>query len=106
MNRGSDVLRGDQTNRFGVDRRRTLWSPRWIGLAVLAVIATCSFWLPVSAQSSKGKFVRNPYLQMATPDSIVVAWRSPGKIDPVVRFGESAKSLTEESKAENIVERV
>ena len=34
-------------------------------------------------------FARAPYLQLATPSSIVVVWRTDGENEPVVRYGRS-----------------
>ena len=45
-------------------------------------------------------FSRAPYLQLATPESIFIVWRTSEKIDPVVKFGSSPESL--DRKTDNI----
>ena len=49
---------------------------------------------PVFAQ----KIVRGPYLQIGTPDSVVVRWRTDVPTDSAVRFGLEAGKLDREAK--------
>lgn len=60
-----------------------------------------SFDLELRAQASAGaaRVVRGPYLQMATPGSIVVRWRTDVATDSRVSFGTAQGSLT--SHADN-----
>ena len=46
-------------------------------------------------QSNPGvEVIRGPYLQLATPDSIVVRWRTSLPLDSVVRYGLSPGDLS------------
>ncbi|HEU0010148.1 MAG TPA: metallophosphoesterase [Verrucomicrobiae bacterium] len=66
-------------------------------LRTLALALACG--LPGRVQSSGSgsghslpegyneNFARAPYVQLATPTSIVIVWRTEGPIDPVVQFG-------------------
>ena len=49
-------------------------------------------------------FARSPYVQLATPTSIVVVWRTEGPVNPIVRFGGSFGNL--ERVGTSIVTRV
>ena len=51
-------------------------------------------------------FARAPYLQLATPNSIVVVWRTDGEVTPVVRYGKSPDRLDQEVPAHSVVTRV
>lgn len=51
-------------------------------------------------------FARAPYLQLATPNSIVVVWRSETEIEPVVRYGRSVTALDQQVPVNMIVTRV
>ena len=58
---------------------------------VLLALIVCVLCLPACVAPtslSRGNLQRGPYLQQATPTSIVVVWRTQGPIDPVVRFGD------------------
>jgi hypothetical protein len=80
----------------------------WLRASAVAamLLAASGLLLSVSAAPSSGGFSRMPYVQMATPDSIVVVWRTPRKIDPVVRYGEAANSLNSTAPPESVVVRV
>ena len=51
-------------------------------------------------------FARAPYLQLATPNSIVIAWRTDGENEPIVRYGRSVETLDQQVPASSIVTRV
>lgn len=51
-------------------------------------------------------FARAPYVQLATHQSIVVAWRTDGPIQPVVHYGRSLSALTSKAEAADVVTRV
>jgi hypothetical protein len=51
-------------------------------------------------------FARAPYLQLATPSSIVVVWRTDGENEPVVRYGRSVEMLDQVVPVSSIVTRV
>ena len=76
---------------------------------VLLALIVCVLCLPACVAPtslSRGNLQRGPYLQQATPTSIVVVWRTQGPIDPVVRFGEKSGGLTQEVRGEAITLRV
>jgi acid phosphatase type 7 len=73
--------------------------------AAALVLAASGLWYSVSAAPSKAGFSRLPYVQMATPDSVVVVWRS-GKIEPIVRYGDGPNSLTNSAPSDAVVVRV
>ena len=58
-------------------------------LAALAVGLLLASVHPASAAT----VTRGPYLQMATPSSIVVRWRSDEATDSVVRYGDAPGNL-------------
>ena len=51
------------------------------------------------------EFERAPYVQLATPESIRVVWRTDQAMKPVVRFGESFGKLDREVPAADIIVR-
>jgi acid phosphatase type 7 len=51
-------------------------------------------------------FARAPYIQLATPSSMVVVWRVAGEIAPVLHFGQSPERLDRQVTATGIVTRV
>jgi hypothetical protein len=54
----------------------------------------------------KNPFIaRGPYLQLATPNSIFVVWRTETKIEPSVRFGSSPLKLDRVVKGNDIIVR-
>jgi hypothetical protein len=53
----------------------------------------------------KPVFQRSPYLQFGTTNSMVVAWRTAGPVDPVVRFGERVGDLDRVAEQSNIITR-
>jgi len=52
-----------------------------------------SFDLELTASTSTTAVVRGPYLQVATPGSIVVRWRTDAPTDSVVRYGATPGNL-------------
>ena len=62
----------------------------FLRLGALALAATSI----VSAQ----QVVRGPYLQIGTPNSVVVRWRTDVPTDSAVRFGSDAGALNREVK--------
>lgn len=70
-------------------------------VTLLALIAAVS---PVWA--APGQLYRGPYLQQATPNSVVAVWRTQGATDPVLRYGNTPDTLTEEVKGDAIILRV
>jgi hypothetical protein len=64
-------------------------------LLLLAFIAT-------SAAQAATTILRGPYLQLATPTSIVVRWRTDTTEPSSVRYGLAANQLTLTAKSEGI----
>jgi len=46
-----------------------------------------------AAEAERPAFLRAPYLQFSTTNSIYVAWRTAGTIEPVVKYGKSLSSI-------------
>lgn len=67
---------------------------------------TLAFVLACAAAHAAGPLSRGPYLQQATPDSIVVVWRTQGETAPVLRYGATPDALTAELKGDGIGLRV
>lgn len=57
------------------------------------------------AVADPSDFVRAPYLQLATHDSIRVVWRTSGDSTPIVRYGSSVENLDSEVSADHILTR-
>jgi hypothetical protein len=81
------------------------------GLAAVAWCpGVCASDLPPGGHSANGlhtnHFARAPYVQLATPNSIVVVWRTDGEMEPVVRFGGTPDLLNQTVPASSIVTRV
>lgn len=57
-------------------------------------------------ESPPSPFSRAPYIQLGTPSSMVIVWRTPSEITPVVRFGRSVDQLDQEVPLASIVTRV
>ena len=51
-------------------------------------------------------FTRPPYVQLATPGSIVVVWRADGAMQPEVRFGRELAALDQVSSTNTTITRV
>lgn len=84
-----------------------------LGLAVLALrpvvtVAAGSSDLPEGVHGGRhtNHFTRAPYVQLATHQSIAVAWRTDGPIQPVVRYGRTAQALDLQSVEAATVTRV
>src|SRR5215216_2816402 len=61
---------------------------------------------PHAGQRHTNHFTRAPYVQLATHQSIVVAWRTDGPIHPVVRYGRSPAALEMQTDKAAVVTRV
>ena len=61
---------------------------------------------PGEQEGQTNHFARAPYLQLATPNSMVVVWRTTGEVTPVVRYGKSPDRLDQEVPAQSVVIRV
>jgi hypothetical protein len=72
--------------RFAVAHRA------WILFCALALIGSVRA-LDCRADNTQANLSRGPYLQLATPESIVIVWRTDGPSDPSVRIGASADQL-------------
>ena len=60
-----------------------------VPVSCLVVVTGLLAWsVPLDAQPAPGgRLSRAPYLQLSTPESMTVVWRTAGAIRPVVRFG-------------------
>ena len=72
---------------------------------VLLGLLFASLWSAVAGNPTDG-FSRAPYVQLATPNSIYVVWRTEGPVDPVVRFGKSPDHLDQRVSGAAVVTRV
>ncbi|HEX7009985.1 MAG TPA: metallophosphoesterase family protein, partial [Phycisphaeraceae bacterium] len=59
-------------------------------------------WMLAASLCLAADLLRGPYLQQATPDSIVIVWRTDDASDPVVRYGRSAASLDQHADGDAI----
>jgi hypothetical protein len=63
----------------------------WLRAKAVVLSIGLAWTLPSSASTevdlASNNVVRGPYVQLATPRSIFVVWRTHGPINPVVRFG-------------------
>eukprot|EP01036_Dinobryon_divergens_P007358 gene7358-9814_t len=60
------------------------------------------FALTAAALSAATTVIRGPYLQSATPTSLVVRWRTDNTEASIVRYGLTRTELTSTAKAEGI----
>ena len=67
---------------------------RLLVLAVAALLASTAGLR--AAEAERPAFLRAPYLQFSTTNSIYVAWRTAGTIKPVVKYGKSLNRLNSE----------
>ncbi len=74
-------------------------------LLLSAVVLSPEFWRPALADEDLSKFTREPYLQLATPDSMRIVWRTASPMTPVVRFGKKADDLDQIAASESVVAR-
>jgi hypothetical protein len=65
-----------------------------LALALTALLASTAGVR--AAESERAAFMRAPYLQFSTTNSIYVVWRTAGTITPVVKFGKSLNRLSGE----------
>ncbi|QDT14268.1 purple acid phosphatase family protein [Alienimonas californiensis] len=83
-----------------------LQSVRWRRLswqvALVCALAACGS----PARSADGVLSRGPYLQMGTPDSMAILWRTEGPIRPTVRYGRSPDQLDHVVEDDGITVRV
>ena len=72
--------------------RRFACARAWTwGLAIALVAGV--YAAACHADGAAPNLTRGPYLQLATPESMVVVWRTNGPTDPMVRIGPSPDSL-------------
>ncbi len=77
--------------------------------ALCSVLPVCASENGQSLHHQDGRtnhFARAPYLQLATPNSIVIVWRTDGPMEPVVRFGKTAGELDRQVPPDAVVTRV
>lgn len=69
------------------------------------IVLSLSVALSARAVNPTNGFSRAPYVQMATPSSITVVWRTEGPVVPVVRFGKSPDQLDQKVGGSHVVTR-
>ena len=69
------------------------------------VVGICSF-LCFALGNADAELRRAPYLQLPTPNSVYVVWRTEGPSDPIVRYGATPTNLEHEVSGESITIRV
>ncbi|MEY2407409.1 MAG: acid phosphatase type 7 [Verrucomicrobiota bacterium] len=88
----------------------------WLSHSLLALAGACA--LSSSAQTRlqtnphlaadgrSNQFARAPYVQLATPTSMVVVWRAEGAMTPLIHFGRSVANLDRVLGSTSMVTRV
>lgn len=71
-------------------------------LLLIPSVALLAAWPALAA----GELHRAPYLQQASPDGVVVVWRTLGAITPVLRYGDAPDALAHTVAGEAITLRV
>ncbi len=74
-------------------------------LRMVLSVALCGLAGSFCRADESGHFFRSPYVQMATTNSMVVAWRTEGPSQPVVRFGVNKDRLDIETGPDGVVTR-
>lgn len=87
--------------------KRTLVKLRaCLALAALFITTALPVHASEGARPQEAELSRGPYLQLATPESIVVVWRTEGDSIPKLRWGAAPDKLTNEIAAKDIVTKV
>src|SRR6185295_1856152 len=91
-----DARRTDTRQRNSMKHRLLLAASLSALLALTTLVAPIVRSGPLSAQldAATVSLTRGPYLQMGTPSSVVVRWRSSGATDSFVQYGPDPASLT------------
>ncbi|WP_166996014.1 metallophosphoesterase [Pseudomaricurvus alkylphenolicus] len=76
-----------------------------MGLLRSSVLVTAFLLSSGVGAEESASMIRGPYLQMATPDSITVVWRSDKPIEPVVRYGLQL-GKQEQTEEDNVFRRI
>jgi len=74
-------------------------------LAVISLVLTSACRVMPPVVHTK-EITRGPYVQLATPDSIYVVWRTDGAITPVVRYGKTHGMLDQQVNGDSILTRI
>jgi hypothetical protein len=69
---------------------------------LVTVVLAWSLAGPAAELSSTGLLLRGPYIQLATPTSVCVVWRTREAIRPTVRFGPSPAQLDRQVRATDL----
>ncbi len=77
---------------------------RLLRLMTFACLLGAGCGLALGAAQSL-EWIREPYLQLATPNSIHVVWRTVGSMTPIVRYGTKREELKSESSSSKVVTR-
>jgi hypothetical protein len=85
--------------------RSVFGSRAWIFLLALSISGRGAA-LDCRADAPQSNLTRGPYLQLATPESMVIVWRTQGPTQPSVRVGETPEALERQIGADAITLRV
>lgn len=75
-------------------------------LGVGLIFAALSTLFVHPSDEEEHALARAPYLQLATPTSICVVWRTHGPIEPIVKYGTAPDRLDRTARGTNILARV
>lgn len=79
---------------------------RFILCCAMVVAGLAATTLAADGEIKSAAIARPPYLQLATPDSVVIVWRTLGRSEPIVRYGSKPDALDQQAPAKEIVTRV
>ena len=79
---------------------------RSLATAAILVLSATLTWGGSELDDSAVIISRAPYLQLATPTSIYVVWRTDDKIKPVVQYGRDLNHLDQSVRGHSITTRV
>jgi len=80
--------------------KRTVY---FFGVICLALASACRVTTPAIHTN---EIIRAPYVQLATPESIYVVWRTDGDITPVVRYGKTPDRPDQKVSGKAILTRI
>src|SRR5258705_10775193 len=79
---------------------------RFFCVISLTLASACRLTTPTAPTTHTKELIRGPYVQLATPDSIYVVWRTDGATTPIVRYGKSPGLLDHQVNGATILTRV
>lgn len=79
---------------------KSLRKPIWAAAVLLLCVGAGVYGVSVASRDARPGLTRGPYLQMATPHSIHIRWRTGEPSTSVVRFGEGGGKLERSARAQ------